>query len=175
MLDTLVALGKKATDQSTSTLCGMAGGATGLGVAYGLSLAVAGVSFVAWGPILTVVGVGVAVVAYRGTSRFGLERRLDEQAILIKHNEQMANETLEEIKKLEKMKKSGIDVPSGALKENWAKYTHFSSLAALRSSNGKLGLPPALDSRLQVGYSTEVETVQPKIPAGEQVPVPGRH
>jgi hypothetical protein len=118
------------SSQSTSTLCGVAGGFIGMSAAYGLSLAFP-ISLPIVAFLLAGVGVSGGVLTYRLNRGVDVEVRLDINRLAV-------DEVLDRIKKLPK------DAPPEVRKQLWETYQALNYVPQLNTAprTSSPALPP---------------------------------
>lgn len=118
----------KLSSQSTSALCGVAGGTFGIATAYALSL-LTDISLPVVSTILCTLGIVTGILAYRGRSRIGMDSRMEQNRIA-------TEEVLRRIKKLP------ADTPDEVRAELWQTFRHLNSTAQFLEPRVP---PPAID------------------------------
>jgi hypothetical protein len=159
-LDRLVTKSEELSKRSSTALVGAFGGLVGIALAYGISLAGIGASFLIAGPILSGIGVVGGLLLMRGRGRIRFERAID-------NNRMVANEVLDRIRTLESLP----DPPREATEDLWTTYRSLTSSLHNEAANmNKESKIPEL--KLLPSPSSEPLRLMPQIIDADFVPAP---
>lgn len=140
LFNQLSAQSRAASANSSSTLFGMIGGFAGMGAAYALPF-YTGATFFGLAPILAGAGVVAGILAFRGTGRFKLERRLEA-------HKRALESVREEIRLLPK------NAPQAVKDEAWETYRRLLSASPLPLERSALPPPQQI---LQLPHAPPIE------------------